>query len=142
MTSEIVGEPFKFSTVSLESLEAFVYLLKKSSPSHDEIPISILKELFLILGPVILKICNKSLEQRIFPDRLTQAKLIRIFKAGDRKKNNYRPISILCYFGRILEKVVVSQLEIYLNDNSILTTHQYGFRRGISTENAVQNLLN
>ena len=142
MSSANVGEPFKFSTVSLESLEAVVGSLKNSSPGHDEIPSSILKEFFHLLGPVMLKICNKSLEQGIFPDSLKKAKIIPIFKAGDRKKqNNYRPISILCSFGKILEKIVVSQLETYLNENNILTPHQFGFRRGISTENAVQNLL-
>ena len=34
------------------------------------------------------------------------------------------------------------QLEIFLNENYILTSHQFGFRRGVSTENAVRNLIN
>ena len=43
MSSANVGEPLRFSTVSLESLEAIVGSLKISSPGHDEIPNSILK---------------------------------------------------------------------------------------------------
>ena len=62
------GEPFKFSTVSLESLETIVRSLRSSSPDHDEIPIPTLKESFHLLGPVMLKTCNKNLEQGIFPD--------------------------------------------------------------------------
>ena len=39
MSSANVGEPFKFSTARLESLEAIVGSLKNSSPGHDAIPI-------------------------------------------------------------------------------------------------------
>ena len=60
MSSANASEPFRFSTVSLDFLEAIVGSLKKSSPGHDEIPISILKELLHLLGPVMLKICNKT----------------------------------------------------------------------------------
>ena len=53
MNSANVAQPFKFSTVSLESIEAIVGSLKNSSPDHDEIHISILKEFFLLLGPAM-----------------------------------------------------------------------------------------
>ena len=86
MSSANVVEPFRFLTVSLESLEAIVRSLKKSSPGHDEIPISILKQLFHLLGSVMLKNFNKNLEQGIFPDSLKNAKIIPTFKVGDRKK--------------------------------------------------------
>ena len=46
MSSANVGAPFKFSTVSLESLKAIVGSLKNSSPGHNEIPISILRVFF------------------------------------------------------------------------------------------------
>ena len=113
LSSANAVEPFKFSIVSLDSLEAIVGSLKSSSPGYDEIPVSILKGFFHFLGPVILKICNKSLEQGIFPESLKKAEIIRILKSGDREKNKYRPISSLCSFGEILETIAVSQLEIY-----------------------------
>ena len=65
-----------------------------------------------------------------------------MFSRQGTEKNNYHPISILCSYGKILEKILDSQLEIYLNENDISTPHQFGFRRGISTENAVHILLN
>ena len=70
MSSANVGEPFKLSTVSLDSLESLVGSLKNSPPGHDENPNWILKEFFHLLGTVMLKTCNKSLEQGIFPDSL------------------------------------------------------------------------
>ena len=69
--------------------------------------------------------------------------MVPIFKAGDRKiKIIYRPISILLSFDKTLEKIVACQLENDSNENNILTPHDFGFRRGISKEKAVQNLLN
>ena len=68
MRSANVDEPFQFSTVSLDSLETIVGSLKNSLPGRNEIPISIIKELSHLLGPVMLQICNKSLDQGIFPD--------------------------------------------------------------------------
>ena len=88
------------------------------------------------------KICNMSLQQGIFPQCLKTARIIPVYKSGEKSKvNNYRPISILCAFGKILEKIVSAQLESYLNENNILTANQFGYRRGVSTENAVQKLL-
>ena len=91
----------------------------------------------------MLKLCNKSVEQGIFPDSSKKAKIIPIFRARDSKKqNNYRPISILCCLSNFFKKIVVSQLEIYLNENNMLIPHQFSIRRSISTESAFQNLLN
>ena len=43
ISSAEASEPFKFLTVSLESLETIVGSLKNSSPGHDEIPCSLVK---------------------------------------------------------------------------------------------------
>ena len=67
MSSVNESAPFKLSTVSLESLETMVGSLNNSSPGHDEIPTSILKAFFYLLGPIMLQMGNKSLEQGIFP---------------------------------------------------------------------------
>ena len=83
-----------------------IVLIQCYEPGHDEIPNSILKEFFRLLGPAMLKICNKSLEHEIFPESLKKAKLIPIFKAWDRKKqNNDRPISILCPSVKFLKQL-------------------------------------
>jgi hypothetical protein len=56
--------------------------------------------------------------------------------------SNYRPISLLTAFSKILEKVKVmyNRLNHYLQTNNILIQEQYGFRKGISTENAAFKL--
>ena len=54
------------------------------------------------------------------------------FQGRGQEKKSYRPISTLYPFGKILEKIVISQLEIDLNENNILSPQQFAFRRGIS----------
>ena len=79
MSSANARDHFIFLSVSLESLETIVCSLKNSSPRQTIFPVSILKELFRLLSSVLLKICNKSLEQRTFRSSLKKkTKVIRI----------------------------------------------------------------
>ena len=61
-------------------------------------------------------------------------------KGGDSTNAvKYRPISVLPIFNKIFEKAVQKPLYPYLQQNNILYEHQYGFRKHMST---VQALLN
>ena len=54
---------------------------------------------------------------------------------------NYRPISVLNFFSKIFEKVVANYIVDFLESNNILYEHQYGFRKGHSTNHAVITLV-
>ena len=61
-----------------------------------------------------------------------------IHKAGDPSIfSNYRPISVLPVFSKILERLLHSRLIKYFNEKEILTDSQFGFRKGYSTEIAL-----
>jgi hypothetical protein len=51
--------------------------------------------------------------------------------------SNYRPITVLCYFSKIIEKCLYDQLYAYFEDNSLLTGAQFGFRKNRSAEIAL-----
>ena len=53
---------------------------------------------------------------------------------------NYRPISLLSTFSKIFEKQMKVHLIKYLESKSILSSHQYGFRSGLSTFDALNSL--
>ena len=64
-------------------------------------------------------------------------------KSGDLKKvDNYRPISLLPLPGKILEKLIHTQLSFYLEEDNILSNNQFGFRKQRSTSHAISQLLN
>ena len=70
------------------------------------------------------------------------AKIVPIFKNGNTKLfNNYRPISILPAFSKILEKIVCNRLLHFLESKNILYKHQYGFRKNHNTIHPVIHLL-
>ena len=53
-----------------------------------------------------------------------------IYKKRKKKKTdvaNYRPVSLITTFTKILEKVMYSRLSQHLNVNKILTLKQFGF---------------
>ena len=70
------------------------------------------------------------------------AKVIPLFKSGDNNiYKNYRPVSILPAFSKILEKVVYNRLIDYLTKLNILNKNQYGFRQKHSTAMAILDFV-
>ena len=78
----------------------------------------------------------------IFPNCLKLAIVTPIFKSDDNKKfKNYRPISVLSCFSKVLERLMYNRLINYIDKNGILSKHQYGFRKNRSTEFAIIELI-
>jgi hypothetical protein len=94
-----------------------------------------------LAGPLCL-IFNKSMVDGIVPDDLKIAKIIPVYKSDEKKViSNYRPISILPAFSKILERLVYNRLLDFINKNDILSKNQYGFRENISTSMALLDLV-
>ena len=81
-------------------------------------------------------ILNQSISTGIVPDILKIASITPIFKSGA-VTDNYRPISILSPFAKILERLVYDQLQSFLTNHNIIYDYQFGFRKGHSTEQAI-----
>ena len=70
------------------------------------------------------------------------AKITPIFKKGEKCSiSNYRPISVLPCFTKILERIMYHRLYEYFTANSILFDKQFGLRAGHSTEHALLELI-
>ena len=133
---------FKFEQVAQDTIGNLLLSMKDSSPGHDEIPIKVYKDYFFLIGPIITKICNLCLSNGTFPSDLAIAKVICLFKSGNKKLlKNYRPISILPSFSKILEKIVNIQITKFFETNSLISDSQFGFRRHRSTELACHSAL-
>jgi len=84
------------------------------------------------------EICNLSFKNGIFPDKNKIAKVIPVHKKGSTDDvNNYRPISLLSTFSKIMEKLMATRLIAYLDLHSIIYPNQFGFRSGHSTTHSI-----
>ena len=140
---ERVTNNFVFATVTPQSLFDIINKMKpKRSAGPDNISTKLLKEILPIIISPLCHIFNLSLQTGYVPPRFKLAKVIPIFKTGDRDTfNNYRPISLLSSFSKVLEKVVAKQMYAFLYSNNVLYKHQYGFRRGHSTSHVLMHFL-
>jgi hypothetical protein len=75
----------------------------------------------------------------IFLDHLKYAVVKPLFDKS--KIFNYRPISILSSFSKVLEKVMHNQFQAHLNKHSILEEEQFGFRSDSATNKAIHKLI-
>ena len=100
------------------------------------------KAFYQILTP-IHHVIKTSLMTGVVTSQLKIAKIIPIFKSGDRTlMDNYRPISLLNNFSKILEKVVYLRLSEYAESNNIITSAQFGFRKNQSTIHPLIHFVN
>ena len=73
-----------------------------------------------------------------FPSCFKSARIISLYKGGDPKNpTNYRPISILSTFGKLLEKCLYNRIVSFLMKSKFFSPMQFGFRKSHSTEHAI-----
>ena len=115
--------------------------LKDGAPGIDCIPASVLKHTVDLISFPLSHVCQLSLSEGYFPSELKLAKIIPLYKANDPSMfNNYRPISLLSVFSKILEKIMYDRLYDYLVSLKILYEYQFGFQKSKSTYMALISL--
>lgn len=125
-------------------IDKIIRLLKcKDSHGYDEVSMRVIKiSAPYILSPLTL-ITNKVLSTGVFPKRLKFSEVKPLYKKGLKTElSNYRPISLLPSFSKIIEKVIYKRVFHYLEKNHILDNAQFGFRESTSTNEAIYALLN
>lgn len=112
-----------------------ILLLKNGSPGHDDInPQVVRNNAELIKGP-LTHVINLSLAQGIIPQDLKIANITPIHKGGaTHDVNNYRPISVLPTFSKILERIAYNKMLQFINSHNTISRNQFGFRKGHSCE--------
>ena len=89
---------------------------------------------FEICKPLTL-IINQTLSTGIFPDTLKIAKVIPLYKKGDKALlENYRPISVLPSISKIFERIIFNQINDHFTSHDLYYNGQYGFREKHSTQ--------
>lgn len=112
------------------------------SCGHDEIPPKLVKEISKQIVKPLTHIYNQSLLTGVIPNELKIALVTPVFKANSKEEfSNYRPISVLPCFSKILEKIMYKRVMKYLDMHSMLFQSQYGFRKKHSTNLATIELV-
>ena len=116
--------------------------LKNTNNHIDCIPITLLKEIKHLIAQPIRYLINLSFENGTFPRLLKEACITPIFKDGDPTDvTNYRPISVLSYLSKIVERCAATRVTSFLNKHNIISPSQYGFQRNKSTSDALHDLF-
>lgn len=128
-----------FSQMEIRNI--ILSVTNKDSAGYDEIPCSLLKVALDYIVEPITYLVNKSFQEGKFPDELKISVIIPILKKGDAHEIvNYRPVALLSVFSKIFEKAFFIRLSSFIDHHNILTSAQFGFRKGHSTEGAINNL--
>ena len=129
---------FSLAHVSDEEVLEIINVLENKSTGPASIPVKLLKLIPDLIIVPLCKLINLSFVSGSFPDSLKIVKVIPIHMNGSTQDmNNYRPISLLSIFDKIMEKIMHNRLYHFLEVNNILYSKQFGFRKNNSTMNAL-----
>ena len=95
----------------------------------DAISARVSKATYSSFITLLTHITNISILDGVFLPELKIARVIPVFKSGEPSNfSNYRPVSMLPLFLRILERLMYSRLLSFINKHNILYAFQFGCR--------------
>lgn len=138
----ILGSMFLQPVTPPEMIEVFKKLPPKRSTDINGISQWLLKQCYFHIIEPLTFIINGSFTEGVFPELCKEAKVIPVYKKGSTSNmGNYRPISLLPIIGKIFEKLYYNRLIYFLDENNIISSNQYGFRKGRCTSDAINKFM-
>ena len=130
--------PLVLDPVSPAECSEIIKSLKISKQDLSHISVSLFKEHHQYFLPTICNIFNSSFTTGVFPACFKHATIVPIFKKGDSNcMSNYRPIAILPFLSKVLERCVFARLTNYAYACNLFSQYQFGFTKGKSTQDAI-----
>ena len=127
-------ELMMLNLTTAEEVTEIVKNLNNVGAGYDNINSRLFKSTYEHILDFLLHLFNVCLSSGVFPKALKKAVIRPIFKGGDPKQvTNYRPISLLPFISKILEKLICIRLETHLTQNSIIDPNQFAFQKNRST---------
>ena len=133
--------------ISTEEIQTAIKKLKTNKSSGED---CIVNEIFIKcqdrLIPYLHKLFNNIFHSGFYPESWSKSAIIPIYKKGDANDpNNYRGISIVSCFGKLFTSILNNRILLWERTYDILSDSQFGFRKGLSTIDAIfvlQSLVN
>ena len=138
------GQTWNLKPVDCRTVQEILHSLKVNRAAGlDKIPARLLRDAGVDLAPSVTYLINKSIIDETVPDVWKIALVSPLYKNEYKiLVQNYRPIAVLPILSKVMERAVYAQLSAHLNQLGFLYLHQYGFRRGHSTAQAIGQLNN
>ena len=128
--------------VIMHEVKTIISRLKDGSSGWDQISSRVVKSTYESFLMPLTHIMNISILHGVFPSEMKIARVIPIFKAGDSMlMSNYRPVSVLPIFSKILERLMYTRLLKFINEHRLLYKFQFGFRESHSPNLAIIYLV-
>ena len=126
-----VNNEMLFKTVDkMFVLDAINQLKNGKASGPDKITVTLRKDAREFIACPLMLTYNSSLENGIFPNIWKLARVTPIHKYGSKSDlNNYRPISVISVFSKMLERLTHDQLFEFLKANESITCNQAAFRK-------------
>ena len=134
-----VHELSSFKTLEEDDVKKLILGAKPKQCILDPAPTALVKQCLDVLTPLVTQIVNTSIENGVFPDEWKTSVITPLLKKEGLSPDykNYRPINNLPFLSKITEKIVVAQLNEYLNEHDMLPKFQSAYRAHHSTETAL-----
>ena len=139
-----VDSKFSFSRISEYQVLRIVKDIKIfKSCAVDNLSARLLKDAFVVMIPELTYLFNLCIELGDLPQSWCHGTISPIpkVKTNSNKPKDWRPITQIPLPGKMLEKIVHDQIYTYFNNNNLLSPQQYGFRPGMSTSQAIFDVL-
>lgn len=127
-----------------ELQEASARLPAGKATGPDGIPNEVLRTVVKQKPDLVLNAFNTCMKQCTFPDRWKTARLVLLHKGPEKPiadPASFRPLCMLDSAGKLLERVILKRLNDHLDATGQRSQNQYGFRRGSSTVDAIERVL-
>ncbi|KAL2086350.1 hypothetical protein ACEWY4_017409 [Coilia grayii] len=137
VTTCTAGTLREFTSLSEGDISKLIAESRPTTCPLDPVPTSLLRDIAPTVVPAITFIMNSSLSSATVPSAFKQARITPLLKKptlNPAQVENHRPVSLLPFLSKTLERPVAKQVTNFLNQNGQLDPKQSGFRSGHSTE--------
>lgn len=140
---QVKGSSFFMSPITEHDIIRHIGMMKnKTTPDIYDISCQLVKLASHEISRPLTDIINTCISTGVVPDKMKYSRVCPVFKKGDPTlPDNYRPISILPAFSKILEAVLAEQLINFFEKNAYFSTSQFGFRPTKNTTHAIKKLV-
>lgn len=144
VNSNVVNSSFSFTTILPSEVQQAISEIKSGSGvGIDDLEIKFIKIASHFLAYPLCDLFNLSISTCKVPVMWKCARVTPLYKSGDPlDPNNYRPISIISNVVKVFEKIIFKRLFKYINEFSIFSPNQSGFRPNYSTTTALTKCVN